>query len=590
MKKIVCGLCLVGVAAPASAAFFQQAETVKETPAESPVKVNVQGADEPLAANLQALLPSLRKLNCDSPADRVARFIEASADKLQEAAEAMGYYDARFNMTPARQGNCLALNVAVQPGNPVKVTQVQVQVTGEGKGLPAFQEVLATPPYQPGDILVHQKYEDFKTALKRVATGYGFFDAEYLTHEIRVDPDTLQAQIHLHFETGRRYRVGKVAVEQDVLDKKHLSRFVHVKEGDVYDADAIRKQRQLLEGSGYYKEVLVESDYKAAENGVVPVNVQAVRGKRYSYPGKLGYASNTGFRTEVGMDIHWVNSKGHQFSTRGVVGQQEQSAEMTYKVPLWKPEHEYARATAAWKKTDNGDIASEASKLGVDYNRRHRSDWDQTVFINYLDEKTQVTGDPATRAQFTLLGARVKKTKRNDSLFPSDGWTLAAEVQGARKGWLSDETLMQGKVQGKYLHTLDNQGKVIVQGAVGTTVTDALDDLPKSLRFFAGGQNSVRGYDFESLGETNADGEVIGGKHLATVSAEYEHPVTEKWGVAAFVDAGNAFDDITALSMKVGAGFGVRWKTPLGPIRADIAVPKDDAKDAHFYFSLGPDL
>jgi translocation and assembly module TamA len=590
MKKIVWGLCFMGVAAPASAAFWQQTKEDTEAKPESPVKVNVQGADGALAENLRALMPSLRNLKCDSPSDRVARFIESSGDKLQEAAQAMGYYDAQFHVTPTRQGNCLALNVAVQPGEPVKVTQVQVQVTGEGKNLDEFRELAATPPYQPGEPLVQQKYKDFKSSLNRAASNLGFFDAEYITREIRVDPDTRQAQIKLHFDTGKRYRVGKVDVAQDVLDQKHLNRYLRLREGDTYDVANVLKQQRVLEGSGYYSDVQVHSNRQQATNGAVPVEIEAQRGKRYTYAGQLGYGTDTGFRTEAGMDIHWVNSKGHQLSAKGKIAQKEQSVEATYKVPLWQPEYEYTSLSAGWKKSDNNDIKSKALKLGVDYNRRTDSDWQQTVFINYLDETTQVKGEAATRSQLTLLGARTKKTKTNDSLFPSRGWVVAAEVQGARKGILSDQSLMQGKLQGKYLQTFSNKGKLILQGTAGTTVANDLSKMPKSLRFFAGGQNSVRGYDFESLGEKNALGEVVGGKHLLTTSVEYEHPLVDKWSAAAFVDAGNAFDSTAKLTMKVGSGVGVRWKSPLGPVRADIAVPKDNARDVHFYFSLGPDL
>jgi translocation and assembly module TamA len=591
MKKMLWSLCLMGVAAPVSAAFFQQkADEQSEAKTESPVKVNVQGADDARADNVRALLPSLRALKCDSPAERVARFIESSDDKLQEAAEAMGYYDARFNVTPVRQAQCLALNVAVAPGEPVRVTDVKVQITGDGKDLSVFRELTAAPPYRVGDVLVLRQYEDFKTSLGRAATSNGFFDAEYITRTIEVDPDTLQAQVHIHFGTGKRYRVGKVAVKQDVLDDKHLQRFVRVRQGDVYEADAIRKQQQLLEGASYYSEVLVSSDFEQAVNGEVPVNIEAKRRKRYSYTGKVGYATDTGAHLETGMDIHWVNAKGHKLNARGSVGQDQQSAEVTYKVPLWNPEHEYTSLGVGWKQSDNGDIESRATKVGVDYNRRNKSDWQQTVFINYLDEITQVNGEAATKAQLTLIGARVKKTKVDDTPFAGNGWTLGAELQGAQQGVLSDQSVLQAKLHGKRLQTLSNNGKVIVQANLGTTLTDDLNEMPKSLRFFAGGVNSVRGYDFESLGEKNAESEVIGGKHLLTGSLEYEHPLVDKWSAAAFVDAGNAFDDSRNLTMKVGAGFGVRWKSPLGKLRADLAVPKDDTRDMHFYFGLGPDL
>lgn len=591
MKKIVWGLCLLGVSTPGFAAFFQQTdEEVAAAKAESPVKVNIQGAETVLADNLRAFMPSLRNLKCDSSSDRVERFIESATEKLQEGAEAMGYYAARFNVTPVQQGNCLALHVAVQPGEPVRVTQIEVQVTGTGKDLAEFRKITATPPYQPGDVLVHQKYEDFKSSLNRTANNLGFFDAEYLIREIRVDPDTRQAQVRLHFDTGARYQVGKVKVEQDVLGDKYLNRYLRVREGDTYNADNLLKQQRILEGSGYYSDVQVSGAYQQAENGVVPVGITAQRRKRYTYTGQVGYGTDTGFRVETGMEAHWVNNKGHKLNAKGTLAENEQSVEGTYKVPLWHPEHEYTSLSGGWQHTDNDDIASEGIKVGVDYNRRSQDDWQQTVFINYLDETTQVTGEPETRSQLTLGGVRVKKTKTDDLLFPTQGWQLAAEVQGAREGVLSDQSILQGKVNGKSLHTVEGGGKLIVQGSAGTTLSDELDEMPKSLRFFAGGQNSVRGYDFESLGETNAAGEVIGGKHLLTTSAEYEHSLQDKWSAAAFVDAGNAFDNTSNLSMKVGAGFGVRYKSPLGPIRADIAAPKDDPGDVHFYFSLGPDL
>jgi translocation and assembly module TamA len=590
MKSIVWGLCLLSVSPQGMAAFFQQTEEEVAAKAESPVQVTIQGAETALADNLRAFMPSLRNLKCDSAPDRVTRFIESATEKLQEGAEAMGYYAARFNVTAVRQGSCLALHVAVQPGEPVRVTEIEVQISGAGKDLPAFREISAVPPYQRGDVLVHQKYEDFKANLNRTANNLGFFDAQYLVHELRVDPDTRQAQVRLHFETGKRYQVGKVKVEQDVLADKYLNRYVRVREGDTYNAETLLKQQRILEGSGYYSDVQVSGAYQQAENGKVPVGITAQRRKRYTYTGQVGYGTDTGFRVETGMEAHWVNNKGHKLNAKAVLAQNEQSVEGTYKVPLWQPEHEYASVSGGWQHSSNNDIESQGIKVGVDYNRRTDSDWQQTVFVNYLDETTRVTNGGETRSQLTLGGVRAKKTKTDDLLFPKHGWQLAAEAQGAVQDVLSDQSVLQGKVNGKYLHTLDSGAKVITQATAGTTLTNALDEMPKSLRFFAGGQGSVRGYDFESLGESNAAGAVVGGKHLLTTSVEYEQPLQDAWSGAAFVDAGNAFDNTAHLTMNVGAGFGVRYKSPLGPIRADIASPKDDVGDVHFYFSLGPDL
>jgi Outer membrane protein len=370
----------------------------------------------------------------------------------------MGYYNARFNVTAVKQGNCLALHVAVQPGEPVRVTDVKVQVTGAGKDLPEFRSITAVLPYQKGDVLVHQRYEDFKASLNSTANRLGFFDAEYLIREIQVDPETRQAKVRLHFDTGKRYQVGKVTVEQDVLAEKYLNRYLRVREGDTYNTENLLKQQRILDGSGYYEEVQVSGAYQQAENGVVPVAINAQRRKRYTYSGRLGYGTDTGFRVETDMEAHWVNNKGHKLNAKGTLAQNEQSVEGSYKVPLWEPEHEYASLSGGVRYTDNNGIESEAFKVGVDYNRRNDHDWQQTVFVNYLDESTRLNSGDETRSQLTLGGVRVKKTKTDDLLFPTQGWQVAAEVQGAAEGVLSDQSVLQGKFNGKYLHTLERGG------------------------------------------------------------------------------------------------------------------------------------
>lgn len=600
-------LCLFGLPVSGYAAFFQQSEEEPAAEEELPVKVrSIQGASGELAKNLRAYMPSTRRLQCDSPRSRVDLLVESAEEKLHEGAEAVGYYDARFQVTPARQGDCWVLDVTVQPGQPVKVIAVNVRITREGEPLEArdldeaqeLKELLilrGRKPYRQGDVLVHQPYEDYKSSLNRAANNLGFFDAEYQAREILVNKQRREATVNLHFELNERYRIGKVAVEQDVLAPKYLQRYLKVEEGKPYNVADLLRQQRVLDGSSYYRDVRVRGLYEQADDGQIPVNISAERRKRYTYTGQFGYGTDTGFRTEASMDIHWVNDKGHKLTTRGQLGQEEQSVEATYKVPLWTPESEYTSLSGGWQHTDNDDIESEAFKLGLEYHRVNRADWQQTLFISYLDETTQVEGEPETHSQLTLLGARVEKTERDDLLFPTKGWQLTAGLQGAHDALLSDQTLLRGELLGKHLTTFEQdkgrRSKLILRGSAGALMTDDFNEVPKSLRFFAGGQNSVRGYDFESLGETDSDGDVIGGKYLLTAGVEYEHPTSvDNLGAAVFVDTGNAFNDTDGLNLETGFGVGVRYKSPLGPIRADLASPVDDPGDIHFYFSLGPDL
>jgi translocation and assembly module TamA len=557
---------------------------------ESPVDVEVSGAPEALADNLKAFLPSLRQLKCDSTEERVQRFIEASDEKLIEGAEAMGYFAAKFKMTPARSDDCWQLNIAVEPGLPVRIREQNISLDGEGKTLEAFTELMADPPYEKGDVFVNSNYEDFKTKLTRTASRKGFFDARFVKRQVLVNVDNRTADIELSFETGKRYQFGKVTVEQDVLDQRFIDRYIRVEQGETYDSDVLLTQRRVLEGSGYYKDVQVSTRFNAAENQQVPVEITTLRRDRYTYSATIGYATDTNFRIETGMEAHWVNRRGHKMEGRLLLSQNDPAIGAVYTVPLWEPENEYASFSVDWSLSDNDDIKGEKLEFELNYNRLNDSDWKQTAFVSFLDETTQVDGEPEVRSQLTLLGARVSKTERDDALFPTKGWKVRAEVQGAHDSILSDLTLLQASLDVKYLYTFEHKGKAIVRGEFGASMIDEFSSLPKSLRFFTGGQNSVRGHGFETIGEKDTDGNVVGGKNKLVLSSEYEYPVTEKISAAVFVDAGSAFDEWGDFGFELGYGIGARYKSPLGPIRVDLAVPEDDPGDLHFYFSLGPDL
>ncbi len=584
-------LCLLGWAV-AGAGWAAEADKQADA---SPISVSVSGADEALADNLKAFLPSMRHIGCDSPAEQLERFVESSEDKLYEAAEAMGYFDARFETKPVRAGNCWALNIAVTPGKPVRVASMQVEITGDGKALEAFREAVSEKPYAEGDVLVTQLYEDFKSRLNRVAARLGFFDADFTEHQIAVNIEQQRADIKLRFETGPRYQFGEVKVEQDVLDERHLKRYIRLLQGQSYDADLLLKQRRILEGSGYYGEVLLNTDFQAAETLKIPVSITAVRRKRYTYSSTVGYATDTGLKVEGKMQTHWVNARGHKLDVDASWSEKTPSAGFVYTVPLWTPESESVSAKLKWDRDKNDSGYLDTFDTELEYTRVTENDWKQSLFLNYQHFSYEVYLFGGGSSQLNFLGARVSKTHSDDPVFPGQGWSLKAEVKGASDSVFSDVTALQGRVDGRYLYTLDSGGKFITRGSLGATWIKDYDSPPIPIGFLAGGQGSVRGYNFESIG---ADGYLDYGRmNLIQGSIEYEHPLSEKISAAAFVDAGSAFDafnsdeiGIEPYDLKVGVGVGVRYKSPVGPIRVDFAVPKDDLQDLHFYFSLGPDL
>jgi translocation and assembly module TamA len=150
--------------------------------------------------------------------------------------------------------------------------------------------------------------------------------------------------------------------------------------------------------------------------------------------------------------------------------------------------------------------------------------------------------------------------------------------------------MLQLRAGARVARRITGAGRVNARVNVGATLVDETASLPVSLRFFAGGDNSVRGYGYKSLGPVDDEGNVRGGRYLVTGSVEYEHPVFgDDWWAAAFVDAGNAFDDDPEL--EVGYGVGLRWFSPVGRIRLDLAFPADTRDDDwRIHFALGAAL
>ena len=192
----------------------------------------------------------------------------------------------------------------------------------------------------------------------------------------------------------------------------------------------------------------------------------------------------------------------------------------------------------------------------------------------------------------TLLipGINWSRTWGDDFIYAVDGLRFDLDLRGASKEIISDTDFAQLQGTIKFISSLNKNNRFITRGTLGSTWTDAFNELPTSVRFFAGGAQSVRGYRYRSLGPVDARGEVVGGKYLLSGSIEFEHSFTNVWGMAIFADAGNAIDHIND-DLAKGAGFGFRWKSPVGPIRLDFASALSiDGEPWRIHITIGPDL
>jgi translocation and assembly module TamA len=222
--------------------------------------------------------------------------------------------------------------------------------------------------------------------------------------------------------------------------------------------------------------------------------------------------------------------------------------------------------------------------------KRRRGNWRETRSVDYLREDFQVGDDEGT-SDLVIPGISWADQPRLLPNRPRRAHRLSFSVSGTDEILGSDTAFVQLESTGKVILPLWTTARLLVRGEVGWTIKEDFKDLPFSVRYFAGGDDSVRGYDYKTLGPTDADGNVTGGADKLAGSIEFDQRVFGNWSVAAFVDIGNAFDDFQSIALKTGVGGGIRWYSPLGPIRLDIGVPLDDAPDSYrIHITLGPDL
>jgi len=551
--------------------------------------IEVTGVESDLKKNIELHMPvSIPECNADK--SEVRQFFDTVKKRLRKASRALGYYDADFRTGGSIVAGCWKLRLRITPGLPTKITSQNIKVIGEGRNDELFKKILAKPPYKNGDIFNHQKYTDFKTQLSEATQSLGYFDAEFEQHSIKVNPLAHQASVNLVLNTGKRYRYGKVTVDQKILSDKVIQNFLILKTGEVYTTEDLIRQQQILQRSGYYKLIKIEVMHEQANNYQVPVHISLTSKKRNSYKFKIGFGSDTGARVSAEMDRRWTGSKGKRLKAKTQFSQNISGISLELISPRKNPEDDILVYNIDIEKERADDITTQGINIGGKLTRKRSNDWIQTASIEYLLDRTQVDGEDPVNSKLLVFGVGLDKTKADHLLYPTKGWRFKFGLKAASKALLSDQDVLQFEMTAKHIKTFSNKSHILSRIHLGTTKVDNFDNLPKSLRFFAGGGRSVRGYKFESLGDVNKDDQVIGGKHVLDLSLEYQYPINDEWGAAVFVDAGNAFNDYNNVKLKVGVGFGARWRSPIGPVKVDIGFPKDDYKSLQLHLSIGSDL
>jgi translocation and assembly module TamA len=539
--------------------------------AQSAVNVEINGIGKILEENVRLYLSIEQQKNHPLISDGRLRRLHKKADKeISSALQPFGYYRPTISssLEKSESGEWQA-SYSIDPGPALRIAEFNFVISTEMGQDPEFQKLIQKQAMQTGSVFTHPEYDSFKAELAKLASERGYFRAAFSENRVEIDLKDYVARVYLNYDGGPRFRFGEVLLRQDVLKADFLQRYMPFKKGDDYSLDKLIELQHVLNDTDYFQTVEVSP------------------GEALRYLFGFGYGTDTGARTKFGWQRPRVNDRGHRFDSEIGVSEVGHKLEANYRVPVLNPRTDQLVYSVSEVDEELDDVDSDLRTVGVSLNRR-RGDWRETLALEYQREDFEI-GNDSDETALLIPGVTWSRIWGNNFIYVLDGLRFDFALRGADEELGSDVSFSQVYSSLKFITSLNRNNRIIARGSVGSTSTNDFDKLPPSVRFFTGGSQTVRGYEYRSLGPEDDSGDVIGARRLLTGSLEFEHSLNDRWAVAVFYDVGNAIDDFDD-DLERGAGFGVRWNSPVGPVRIDLANAISDDESWQLHINIGPDL
>lgn len=565
--------------------------------------VKVEGLEGEQEANVLALLAIYQ--DREEKAMTVPRLLSLhreAPEQIRDALAPFGHYrvEVKEDLTePSDPEGTWVASYKVTPGPPVRIASVDYQVTGPGADDPAFPKPDAFP-IKKGDVLIHSVYEQAKSELRYAATSQGYLNYDLVRHQVLVDPVAYDARVYLHLETGPRYYLGDVTFKQDLLADSFIRRYLNFEPGDVYDPDVLVGLQTRLLASEYFGDVEV-IPRKDTEGGstTVPIEIVAVRNKANKYRIGVGYSTNLGPRVSMDWKRRYLNRWGHKFRSQLSLAPALSELYLDYRIPIKDPLRDYISIKPNVSYYDDSTKKGWNATLQFARSTVTPGNWRRTIGIDFSHEDYEINNDDAQQADELVPYITWSKTRADDPIYTRHGHRIKYGIYGSSTALFSPTNYLSAAIDFKMIRSFWQDYRLILRTELGATLANSVDDLPASRRFYTGGDNTIRGWGYDALGPKDPiTNETVGGRYLAVGSIELERQIVGPWSAAVFTDFGNAFDPDYEQVFEQSVGTGLRWRSPIGQIRLDVAFaltkPEDTGRfglpPARLHFVIGPDL
>jgi translocation and assembly module TamA len=549
--------------------------------------VEIDGPKD-LQERLQKGLNIVRwRLDPEMDAERLKRLVDEAVRESKEAAATEGYFSAQVTSEIDSSVQPWVVRLKIEPGERTRVEHVEIRFVGpaaeDGEARPTRERVQEGWRLRKGQPFRQEDWADAKRGAVRTLSGWRYAAADIGDSEARIDPDKHQASLLVELQSGPPFRFGDLRISgtrryPDAL----VENLAPMKPGETYDREKVTLYTRRLLESGYFASVQAEVDSQPSAAQATPLRVAVIEAPKHHFESGIGYNTDVGPKLEARYSNQDVFSKAWRFGSQ--LNLDEKIKNLT--VNLDTPPRPGGVWNSLFARAREQDIQNELTReqaFGHIYNIGASAAPTSLITSVHFDQ-SHIIGGPADDRHAVYFGAK-KAFRRTDELVsPRQGFYATIELGGSPEQ-LSTRSFVRGLVTGSLFFPVLRNDDLLLRGQAGGVASSSRQGIPSTFLFRTGGDQTIRGYAFESIG-VEQDGAIVGGRRLLLGSIEYTHWIGEGWGLAAFVDSGSAWDSGANTTIATGYGGGVRVRTPIGPIRADLAYGALNS-DWRLHFSVG---
>lgn len=509
--------------------------------------------------------------------DQLRRIYRDTPKVIRELMATEGFFSSKIETSLERENGKWRVRINVDPGSPSRVAQAEIEFEGAiTENEKRVSELRQGWKLKPGEIFRQEEWESAKRALVRELSVKRYAYARIADSAAKVNPETREVDLNVTVDSGPEVYFGELQISGlERYSKDVVANLSPIKPGEPYDQEALLEYQTRLIDTGYFGSAFVNLARDPADPARAPVEVSVAETPSRKLGFGIGFSTNTGARGQVDYSDSNIFDSGWRFDSNLTLEQKRQRAAARFTLPPKASGYRDSFGTD-FERTDLQDQETLRLKLGGERARK-RGDYETALGLNYLIEEQRVEGSERDINRALAPSYSWTARKVNDLIYPERGFLVNAQLAGASEQLLSDQTFVRTYGKAAWFLPVQQLGTLIVRGELGIVWADSRDGIPTDFLFRTGGDQSVRGYEFQSLGVREGDA-VVGGRYLAVGSVEYVQRMTEKWGAAIFYDYGNAADEWDELEPVSGYGVGVRYRSPIGPINVDVAYGEDVSK------------